>query len=118
MKSPLRIYQIGLLVMTAVIASGAGANTEPMPPAQPITIGTTYSIQSTPPGYAKNSGKRYPVLYVVDGGVEQDLLNVAGVALNGGMWGRSAEGILVGIETKDRRRELVGKTTDPELLKK
>ena len=34
------------------------------------------------------------------------------------MWGRNAEAIVVGIETNDRRRELVGPTADPQLLKK
>ena len=97
---------------------------------QSINIGTSHRISSArlhevrtinvvlPAGYAKRPDRSYPVLYVVDGGVEQDLLNVAGVALNGGIWGRSAEVILVGIETKDRRRELVGPTRDPELRKK
>jgi predicted alpha/beta superfamily hydrolase len=107
----------------------AGAHAE-APPAQPITIGTSLTIASKPLGesrrvnvvlpasYAKATGKQFPVLYLIDGGVDQDLLNVAGVALNGGIWGRSADAIIVGIETKDRRRELVGPTGDPELLKK
>ena len=97
---------------------------------QPISIGMGHQVDSgplnesrtvniiLPAGYAKAPAKRYPVLYLIDGGVDQDLLNVAGVALNGGMWGRSADVILVGIETRDRRRELVGPTKDPELIKK
>ena len=97
---------------------------------QPITIGTGLTIASKalgenrtvnvilPASYAKSATKRLPVLYLIDGGVDQDLLNVAGVALNGGIWGRSADAIIVGIETNDRRRELVGPTSDPELLKK
>jgi predicted alpha/beta superfamily hydrolase len=97
---------------------------------QPIVIGTSQQVHSAalgedrtvnvvlPLGYGKEAAKRYPVIYVIDGGVEQDLLNIAAVAQNGGMWGRSAEAILVGIQTKDRRKELVGPTHDPELLKK
>jgi predicted alpha/beta superfamily hydrolase len=99
-------------------------------PGEPITIGSSLPIASkplgetrtinivVPPGYAKAPAKRYPVLYLIDGGVDQDLLNVAGVALNGGVWGRSADAIIVGVETRDRRRELVGPTSDPELIKK
>jgi predicted alpha/beta superfamily hydrolase len=34
------------------------------------------------------------------------------------VWGRSAEAIVVGIETKDRRKELVGPTQDAELLRR
>ena len=97
---------------------------------QPITIGTRHAIASKPlgekrvvnvvlpVGYAKDTAKRYPILYLIDGGIEQDLLHVAGLAQTGPLWGRSADAIVVGIETKDRRRELAGPTRDPELLKK
>jgi predicted alpha/beta superfamily hydrolase len=97
---------------------------------EPILLGSSFTIASKPLhekrrvnvvlplGYGKDPVKRYPVIYVIDGGVEQDLLNIAAVAQNGGMWGRSAETILIGIETKDRRKELVGPTREPELLKK
>jgi predicted alpha/beta superfamily hydrolase len=116
-------------VLTAFTALAlASPDTAAQP--QPITIGRSHEIRSKPlaetrkvnvvlpPGYEKNSKARYPVLYLIDGGVEQDLINVSGVALTGGMWGRSSESIVVGIETKDRRRELVGPTRDPELMKK
>jgi predicted alpha/beta superfamily hydrolase len=96
----------------------------------PIQIGMSHTIESTalnvartvtvvlPPSYAREPNRRYPLLFVIDGGVEQDLLHVAGVAQLGAMWGRNAEPIVVGIETRDRRRELVGPTADPELIKK
>jgi predicted alpha/beta superfamily hydrolase len=96
----------------------------------PIQIGMSHIIQSTalnearavtvvlPPSYAREPNRRYPLLFVIDGGIEQDLLHVAGVAQLGAMWGRNAEPIVVGIETRDRRRELVGPTADPELIKK
>jgi predicted alpha/beta superfamily hydrolase len=97
---------------------------------QSISIGQTVTIVSRPmheervvnvvlpASYAREPGKRYPVLYLIDGGIDQDLLHVAGTAHLGAIWGRSAEAIVVGIETRDRRRELVGPTKDPELLKK
>lgn len=96
----------------------------------PITIGTSQTLASKPlgeartinvilpPGYAKATTKRYPVIYLIDGGVDQDLLHVAGVVQLSSIWGRMSDAILVGVETRDRRRELVGKTSDPELLKK
>jgi len=113
-------------ILAAVGAFGAASATSQ----QPITIGTSYPVASVtlkeqrtinvvlPNGYAQSPDKRYPVLYLIDGGVDQDLLHVAGVALLGGIWGRSGEVIVVGVETKDRRKELVGPTRDPELLKK
>lgn len=112
-----------LAVAAAVFATTAQAQ-------QPISIGSSYSITSAslkeqrtinvvlPASYAQSPDKRYPVLYLIDGGVDQDLLHVAGVAQLGGIWGRSGEAIIVGVETKDRRKELVGPTHDPELLKK
>lgn len=96
----------------------------------PIEIGKSYDIPSQalsehrivnvvlPPSYAKAPDRRYPVLYLIDGGIDQDLLHVAGVVQLGAMWGRSAEAIVVGIATEDRRKELVGPTSDPELLKR
>ena len=71
-----------------------------------------------PAGYRTHPERRYPVVYVIDGGVEQDLLLIAGVARLGTLWGRSGEAIVVGIETRDRHRELAGPTSDPALLKR
>ncbi|GAA4010588.1 alpha/beta hydrolase [Sphingomonas swuensis] len=113
----------GLLAL--VLPASAVAQT-----ASPITIGVSRTVASRalgenrtlnvilPAGYDKATAKRYPVIYLIDGGVEQDLLHVAGVVQLGSIWGRMGEAILVGVETRDRRRELVGKTSDPELLKK
>ena len=120
---------MSLLMLLPVLTQVSARAPAPLA-SRPISIGTSYSIPSPelggaravnvvlPPSYVKGPTKRYPVLYVMDGGVDQDLLNVAGVALNGGIWGRSADAIIVGVETKDRRRELVGPTHDPQLLKK
>jgi Predicted hydrolase of the alpha/beta superfamily len=117
-------YLIANLALVAAFASGSA------PAQQPIAIGTSYPIASAalkeqrtinvvlPASYATSPDKRYPVVYLIDGGVDQDLLHVAGVAQLGGIWGRSGEAIVVGVETKDRRKELVGPTSDPELLKK
>jgi predicted alpha/beta superfamily hydrolase len=71
-----------------------------------------------PASYGSNPTRRYPVLYLIDGGLDQDLLHIAGVVRLGAMWGRSAEAIVVGIETRDRRKELAGPTRDPDLLKR
>jgi predicted alpha/beta superfamily hydrolase len=94
---------------------------------QPIEIGRSFKVHSAalgeerivnvhlPPGYGTGE-KRYPVLYLIDGGVDQDFPHVTGTARLGALWGRSQEAIVVGVATKDRRRELVGPTRDPELL--
>ena len=121
------------LFLAAALLAGTPALAAPaksQPTGTAIRLGTSYQLRSAalgemrtvnvvlPASYAKAPAKRYPVLYLIDGGVDQDLLHVAGVVQLGGLWGRSAEAIVVGIETKDRRRELVGPTRDPELLKR
>ncbi|NJC04521.1 hypothetical protein GGQ97_000314 [Sphingomonas kaistensis] len=117
-------------LLAAALLLGMPAAVEGQVRATPITIGTSHGLDSRalgeartinvvlPPGYAKATAKRYPVIYLLDGGVEKDLLHVAGVVQLGSIWGRMDEAILVGVETRDRRRELVGKTSDPELLRK
>ena len=116
-------------MIAALMLSGTGFAQTP-PETHPITIGVGHGIASEPLGetrainvvlparYDQEPGKHYPVLYLIDGGVEQDLLHVSGAAHLGALWGRSAEAIVVGVETKDRRKELVGPTSDPELLKR
>lgn len=107
------------------------AEAESTPPGNlPINIGISHEVRSAslgeirtinvvlPPSYSKEPSRRYPVLYLLDGGLDQDLLHVAGVVHLGALWGRSADAIVVGIETKDRRKELVGPTTDQDLLKR
>jgi predicted alpha/beta superfamily hydrolase len=118
--------RVPALVASVLLAFGPVQAAEPTP----IEIGKRHTVDSKalhekrtvtvvlPPSYAKQPEQRYPLLFVMDGGVQQDLLHVAGVARLGAMWGRNAEPIVVGIETQDRRRELVGPTTDPELKKK
>lgn len=118
------------VLLLAAAAISAPAPTAPASTAAPITIGTSHTVASKalgeqrtinvvlPPSYRKAAAKRFPVIYLIDGGVDQDLLHVAGVVQLGSIWGRMGEAILVGVETKDRRRELVGRTSDPELLKK
>lgn len=118
-----------LVAMALAAASPAPAALAPSPP-QPIIIGTSQKLHSAalgedrtinivlPASYSKETEKRYPVLYLIDGGVDQDLLHVTGVLQLNSAWGRSSEAILVGIATSDRRRDLTGPTTDPELLKK
>ena len=125
----MKIWWLGLGALAGGIAPAAAAPHEASAP-RPIGIGVAHSINSLalgqlrvinvvlPASYTKDPHRKYPVLYVIDGGIEQDLLHVAGVAHLGAVWGRSSEAIVVGIETKDRRRELAGPTKDPELLKR
>lgn len=86
--------------------------------ASPIMIGETHIVTFAdgdqrqvnvylPEDYAKGNA-RYPVLYLIDGGLSQDFLHVAGSSALNALWGRSLPVIVVGIESKDRRSELIG----------
>ncbi|RIV79797.1 alpha/beta hydrolase [Pelagerythrobacter aerophilus] len=95
--------------------------------ATPIVVGQSQAMEYRPgdvrqvnvylpDGYA-DSGKAYPVLYLIDGGLSQDFLHIAGASQLGSMWGRSQPAIVVGIETKDRRAELIGSRGNTEQRK-
>lgn len=126
----MRHWLLGLMALAAGTAPAAAQAPSRTAAAHPIAIGVTHAVNSAalgqvrvinvvlPLSYRKDTKRSYPVLYLIDGGVEQDLLHVAGAVRLGAMWGRSAEAIVVGLETIDRRRELAGPTKDPELLKR
>jgi predicted alpha/beta superfamily hydrolase len=94
---------------------------------QPIVLGQAYTLPAPslgdqrtvnvalPFGYADHPERRYPVLYLIDGGVDQDFVHIVGTEQLGAMWGRNAQPIIVGIASKDRRRELIGPTGDAKL---
>ena len=89
---------------------------ESAPPHQTFTIdskalGETRRINLyTPPGYGDTGGARYPVLYVPDGGIEEDFPHVVrdiDVAVRAG---EMRPVIVVGIENTQRRRDMTGPT--------
>lgn len=85
--------------------------------ATPIVIGQSYKLPSAtmgtprtinvwlPPGYAEGT-RRYPVIYLLDGGVDQDFHHISGLAQLGTIVGTTRDVIVVGIATVDRRNEL------------
>lgn len=121
------------LTLGLLLALGAAptlAQTVPQTPAiaeTPIVIGRSYALPSAimgatreiniwlPPGYA-DSGKTYPVLYVLDGGQDQDFHHISGLAQLGAVVGTTRDVIVVGIASVDRRNELALPTTDPDLI--
>ena len=125
MKLP-SVVAAALLALSPAILSAAPGPAE----GQPIVIGKSYSLPAAafgdertvnvylPSDYAADAGKTYPVLYLIDGGTDQDFLHIVGTTQLGAIWGRSQDVIVVGIASKDRRSELVGPTSDPELLAK
>jgi predicted alpha/beta superfamily hydrolase len=60
-----------------------------------------------PEGYSTESEEKYPVIYLLDGGVEEDFVHIAGlVRYNTQPWiNRFPKSIVVGIENTDRKKD-------------
>jgi len=98
-----------------------------LPAPTPIVIGQSWALPSTiyvgrreinvwlPPGYDGGEA-RYPVLYLLDGGREQDFHHISGLAQLGTVNGTTRDVIVVGIASVDRRNELALPTENPELI--
>jgi len=109
------------LLIAVLIASGTGCGRAPLDHPQPVTIGTSYTLRSyvlgqtrrinvyLPPGYTDSM--HYPVLYLLDGGVQEDFVHIAGIASLAADFRRIREFILVGIEGIDRYHDLTHPTT-------
>ena len=122
-------FRKGCATVALVIASLSmvhGQAPKPVPVAAPLSIGQTFTLQSKvlgetrrinvylPQAYADSVSLRLPVLYMPDGGIQEDFLHVAGLVqvLVGN--GTMRPFILVGIENTARRRDLTGPTTNAE----
>jgi predicted alpha/beta superfamily hydrolase len=121
-----------LLIVVALLGLCACQTVAPKADAgavgEAIVLGRGYTIESAalgetrrinvylPPGY--DAGEQaYPVLYLIDGGVEQDFIHIAGLSQHATISGSFREMIVVGIETVDRRRELTFPATKDASLR-
>ncbi len=117
-----------ILAATAILALiPLPAQAEDLPQAaeaKTIAQGKSYLLASTimdedreiniwlPPGYDENSDNRYNVLYLIDGGTEQDFPHIAGLAQHGTISWNFEPLIVVGIKTNTRVYELTQPATD------
>lgn len=118
---------LGLSMAGGATALAAPAEDAPAVAETPIVIGRSYALPSAimgqtreinvwlPPGYAE-SGQTYPVLYVLDGGRDQDFHHISGIAQLGTIVGTTRDVIVVGVASVDRRNELALPTENPELI--
>lgn len=123
-----------LAALTLALCPLAAAAQTPVPapvPAEiaatPIVIGQSYALPSTvmgetreinvwlPPGYGQGE-KRYPVVYLLDGGRDQDFQHIVGLAQIGAVGGTMREVIVIGVTTKDRQNELAFRATHDATL--
>ncbi len=92
-----------------------------------LSIGDIYTIVSTtlgaprhivvrtPAGYDANEDQAYPVLYVIDGGAEQDFPHIAGLVQSAEINATFEPMIVVGVETVNRRAEISPPVKDAAL---
>jgi predicted alpha/beta superfamily hydrolase len=93
--------------------------------ARPFVLGVIETIQSEllnekrtlniyfPEGYSKNDTTRYPVIYLLDGGADEDFIHVVGlVQFNSFSWiSLVPPSIVVGIANSDRKRDFTFPST-------
>ncbi|MES2521249.1 MAG: alpha/beta hydrolase-fold protein [Gemmatimonadota bacterium] len=118
-----------LIPVTVPGAESLSAQTRgpsPVGSAAPLVMGETFTILSRglaerrrinvylPSGYADSAARRFPVLYMPDGGMAEDFLHVAGLVQVSVGNGTMRPFILVGIENTERRRDMTGPTTVEE----
>ena len=125
-------------LLIASLALGAPAHAQPEsehavlsdPDGTPIVIGSVHRIQSSvygdeqiltvrlPRGYADDPQRRYPVVFSVDGGPDQDFELLSGIAAEAEFSTSFEPFILIGVHTKDRYRQLTPEWTrlDPKRL--
>nr|WP_312160516.1 alpha/beta hydrolase-fold protein [Brevundimonas diminuta] len=121
------VLSLGLSMAGGATALATSAEDAPAVAETPIVIGRSYALPSAvmgqtreinvwlPPGYAE-SGQTYPVLYVLDGGQDQDFHHISGIAQLGTIVGTTRDVIVVGVASVDRRNELALPTEDAELI--
>jgi predicted alpha/beta superfamily hydrolase len=121
-RSPLRIGTAitGTLALAllpvSLDAQGAA------PPGDVVPVHDTFTVTSralgedrlinvyTPPGYSASPGARFPVLYMPDGGMDEDFPHVVKTVDSLIVLGTIRPVIVVGIPNTQRRRDLTGPT--------
>ena len=124
MRRTLIVASLLLAACATASARSGGASPSPVAATAPIVIGESFTLPAqtlggemrrinvwTPPAYAASADARLPVLYMPDGGMEEDFLHVAGLLQVSIGNGTMRPFILVGIENTKRRRDLTGPTS-------
>jgi predicted alpha/beta superfamily hydrolase len=124
MPTPPRGAPLVALVAGIVLAASAGAQTPPPP--DPIPAHDTFTIASkvlsedrrinvfTPRAYQFSATAKLPVLYMPDGGLDEDFPHIVKTVDSLIALGVIRPVIIVGIPNTERRRDLTGPTTIKE----
>ncbi len=117
------VARFAMKLVRLSLAAGAvgGASAAQTAAQEPVLPHETFTLRSaavgevrrinvwTPPGYAAGR-TRYPVLYMPDGGVEEDFPHVVATVDSAVRAGQMRPVIVVGIENTERRRDMTGPT--------
>lgn len=105
-----------VLMLAAGFAGHAAAAETAMPAHASFTLHSWYLKEKrvinvyVPPGYATHKDARYPVLYMPDGGMQEDFPHVATDVDAAIRAGAMQPTIVIGIENTKRRRDMTGPT--------
>lgn len=111
MRKPLQLASLFLFAAWTAVAAD-----EPVPPYETFAIESAVLQESRrinvylPPGYATAEATLYPVLYMPDGGIQEDFPHLATTLDTAIRAGEMRPLILVGIENTERRRDVTGPT--------
>jgi predicted alpha/beta superfamily hydrolase len=119
-------------LVLAFYTSAVYSQTPQIKNTQPFILGVIDEIQSVelsekrtlniylPEGYNPNDTNQYPVVYLLDGGADEDFIHITGLyQFNNFSWiDRVPKSIIVGIVNTDRRRDFTYPTTIKEDQKK
>lgn len=116
--------------LLALLTMGAPAAGDPLTPAsvgRPVQTAVSHELASAilgdtrqiniwvPPDYER-SRERYPVLYLLDGALDQDFHHIAGLAQLASLSWTFGPFIVVGVQTRRRASEMTPRATDPRYL--
>lgn len=101
-------------------------------PPKPITVGHSIELHSMeldekrtiniylPEDYKPEDSVLYPVIYIIDGGMEEDFFHIAGIVrFNTQPWiNRFPRSVVVGIENTNRRRDCTFAVPDLDFVEK
>lgn len=132
----LRLFRKTLLlacsILTVLLSNGGNSQAQTQLPTtsstKPFVLGQVQEIFSTqlgekrslniylPEGYNEKDTTRYPVVYLLDGGAEEDFIHVVGLyQFYSFPWvNKAPRSIIVGIANVDRRRDFTFPTTIKE----
>ncbi|WP_426754526.1 alpha/beta hydrolase [Myxococcus sp. Y35] len=122
MRTAMKCVSLLWLVLGCACASTRSVVQEAVPPNQTFTLESAKLKETRritvylPPGYEASAETRFPVLYMPDGGLQEDFPHVATTVDSAIRAGELRPLVVVGIENTVRRRDLTGPTSVPSDL--